>query len=177
MKVVRSLAFLSLAGFVVACGSKDSAPAAASETPAAAPATSSAPDVSEPSANDISNYKLDMDKMTKYANAMKGFGALGHKDSTALEAISTDANENMAQSIAKIEASPIAMNVLRNAGLSAKDFVWITAAWLQAGMTQGMLESVKGAKLPDGQNAQNIEFLKAHKAELDAMTKEMGGKQ
>jgi hypothetical protein len=36
-----------------------------------------------------------------------------------------------------------------------------------------MLEANKNAKLPEGQNPQNLEFLKAHKAELDSMTKEM----
>ena len=45
---------------------------------------------------------------------------------------------------------------------------------MQAAMTQGILETSKEAKLPEGQNPQNIEFIKAHKAELDAIAKDMG---
>jgi hypothetical protein len=175
MIVSRSAGILTFLA-VAACSSKDTAPAAGdtgavATQPSDAGASSSA---GEPSANDISNYKLDMDKMRKYAAAVKGFQSLGKQDSMALEAVAAKSNESTAQTIARIEGSPIAMRVLRDAGLSAKDYVWITAAWLQAAMTQGILETSKEAKLPEGQNPQNIEFIKAHKAELDAIAKDMG---
>ena len=40
-------------------------------------------------------------------------------------------------------------------------------------MTKGLLDSNPKAKAPHGQNLQNVEFLNAHKAELDAMQKGM----
>ena len=177
MFISRSAAVLTFFA-LAACSSKDAAPAAGdSGAVAATPSESSPSSAAEPTANDISNYKLDMDKMRKYAAAMKGFQSLGAKDSTVLEAAGpTNGNETTAQTIARIEATPIAMKVLRDAGLTPKDYVWITAAWLQAAMTQGMMEHTKDAKLPEGQNPQNIEFLKAHKAELEAMSKDMGMK-
>ena len=167
------LTFFALA----ACSSKDSTPAAGTtDTGAVAVAPSeSLPSSAEPTANDISNYKLDMDKMRKYAAAMKGFESLSKQDSMALESMGPSSNnESTAQTIARIERSPVATKVLRDAGLTPKDYVWITAAWLQAAMTQGILESTKGATMPAGQNPQNVEFIKAHKAELDALAKEMG---
>ena len=163
------LTLIVLAG----CDSKNSPPAGDSAAVAATPEMSSSMSA-EPTPNEISNYKLDMDKMRKYAAAMKGFQSLGKQDSIALEANASQSNESTAQTIARIESSAVAMRVLREAGLSAKDYVWITAAWLQAAMTQGILETSKEAKLPEGQNPQNIEFLKAHKTELDAITKQMG---
>lgn len=177
MKLTRATAVLAFATLAVAaCSSKDTAPVA-TNSGADANAAASAPAISsgaEPTANDISNYKLDMDRMTKYAAAIKGFGALAKTDSVAAEAMSSDANGSTAQMIARLDGNAPAMNVLRQAGLSAKDYVWITAAWLQAAMTQGILESNPNAKLPEGQNPQNMEFLKAHKAELKAMTKDRG---
>ena len=164
------LTFIALA----ACSSKDSPPAAGDSSAVAAAPEASSSMSAEPTPNEISNYKLDMGKMRKYAAAMKGFQSLGKQDSMALEAMGSGGSETTAQTIARIENSPIAMRVLRDAGLTPKDYVWITAAWLQAAMTQGILETSKEAKLPEGQNPQNIEFLKANKAELDAMTKEMG---
>jgi hypothetical protein len=41
-------------------------------------------------------------------------------------------------------------------------------------MTQGILETTPGAKVPAGQNMQNVDFLKANKAELEAMMQSMG---
>lgn len=163
------LTFFALAS----CTSKDSG--ASGDSGAAAPSNGVPSVAAEPTANEISNYKLDMDKMRKYSAAMKGFQSLGASDSMVLEATaSSSGNETTAQTIARIETSPIAMKVLHDAGLTAKDYVWITAAWLQAAMTLGVLESTKDAKMPEGQNPQNTEFLKAHKAELEAMAKDMG---
>ena len=169
MKSARSIAILSFAAVFTACAKKDAATgdsAAAAATPeATTPATSGA----EPTANEISNYKLDMDKMQKYGAAMKGFQSLSAADSSALEAVGSNANESMAETISRIKSSPIATKVLRDAGLSAEDYVWITAAWLQAAMTEAVLASSKDAKLPDGQNPQNVEFVRAHRAELETL--------
>jgi hypothetical protein len=156
---------------LAACSTRDSNRSEATDT-ASAPASSLTGTGHEPTANDIADYKLDMDKMRKYAAAMKGFSVLAKTDSAAAGAMGTHPNETTAQTIARIESSPAALKVLRDVGLSPKDFVWITAAWLQAAMTQAVLESSKDAKLPEGQNAQNIEFLRAHRAELEAMTRD-----
>ena len=168
-------AFAIAVSALVGCSSKD---AATSDTSSAAPvAAAEAPEMStgsEPTAADISNYKLDMDKMTKYVAAIKGFSKLSKSDSAVAAAMSTDSNESTAQMIAKLNANPVARSVLANAGLNAKEYVWITAAWLQAAMTQGIMESTPGAKMPEGQNPQNTEFLKANKAQLEAMMRDAG---
>ena len=156
---------------LAACSTGDSSRSAAADSSGQiAPVPT--PAGHEPTANDIANYKLDMDKMRKYAVAMKGFAVLEKNDSSAAEAMGTHPNETTAQAIARLESNPAAMRVLRDAGLSAKDYVWITAAWVQAAGTQAVLESSKDSKLPEGQNPQNIEFLRAHRAELEAMTKD-----
>jgi len=168
MKVVRPLAVMVL---ITACSSGDSRGKASADSSATA-SPASAATTREPTANDIADYRLDMDKMQKYSRAMRGFAALAKTDSAAAQAMGTHANETTARTIARIESSPAAMRVLRETGLTAKDFVWITAAWLQAAMTQAVLESSPQSKLPAGQNPQNVEFLRAHRAELEAMTKD-----
>ena len=157
--------------FLAACSTRDSSRAGTADTASAA-ASSLTETGHEPTANDIADYRLDTEKMRKYAAAMKGFSALAKTDSAAASAMGTHPNETTAQTIARIESSPAAMKVLRDVGLTPKDYVWITAAWLQAAMTQAVLESSKDARLPEGQNAQNIEFLRAHRAELEAMTRD-----
>ncbi len=137
---------------------------------ASSPATAA-----EPTAIDISNYLLDMDKMRKYAGAIKGLSSLSNADSTVLAAMSSgSANESTSQMIARIESSPVAMQVLRENGLTPRDYIWITAAYIQAAMTQGMLEANGEANVPAGQSTKNVEFLKANRAELERIMKDAG---
>jgi hypothetical protein len=178
MKVHQSRTALVLAGiFLLACTAKDASQNATVDTSAgmaASPGAASVP-AGEPTANDISNYTLDMDKMRKWANAMKGFAAIAATDSAAAAAMDAgSSNETMSQAIARIESTPVARNVLQKAGLSARDYMMITAAYLQAGMTEGLMSTNAQAKMPEGQNPTNVEFYKAHKAELEQMAKEMG---
>ena len=177
LAVMGMLLPLSMLGAACTKGSTpdDGKSATASET-AAASAISGTESV-DPTANEISNYKLDMDKMRKYVAAIKGFTSLSKSDSAAASAMSTDSNESTAQMIAKLESNPAARRVLSQAGLSAKDYVWITAAWLQAAMTQGVLAASPQAKMPPGQNPENIQFLEANKVELDRIMKEAGMSQ
>jgi hypothetical protein len=172
----RRQALVVTAAFVIAaCAKKDSATADTTAAGAASAATavaSSAP-AGEPSANDVSNYDLNMDRMRKWVAAMKGFSAEAQRDSTAAAAIAMDAGASTAQMIAGLERNPIAKRVLRQAGLSARDYVWTTAAYMQAAMTAGVME-MPNAKAPEGMNMKNIEFVKAHNAELEKMMKEAG---
>ncbi|MGK2962930.1 MAG: hypothetical protein ACSLFK_12385, partial [Gemmatimonadaceae bacterium] len=124
---------------------------------------------------DISNYELTMDRMRKYAGAIKGFSAMSEEDSSILAAMSSgSANESTAQMIARIESSPVAMRVLRENGLTAADYVWITAAYIQAAMTQGLLEASPEAKVPEGQSSKNVEFLRANRAEVERILRDAG---
>ena len=164
--------------FAATACSKDAASDAAasgsgSAAPGPAPVAGTA--AAEPTANDISNYKLDMDKMRRYASAIKGFSSMSKADSSMLAAMSSgSANESTVQMISRIESNPVAMKVLSDSKLSARDYVWITAAYIQAAMTQGLIESNPQAKIPEGQSTQNIEFLKANKAELEKIMKDAG---
>ena len=155
---------------LAACTARDSterssAAATTGDTPvvASAPATSSA----EPTMEEISNYPLDMDKMRKWAATLRYLGEAAQSDSTAADAARMGNDESTAQTIAKLERNASARAALRKAGWNAKDYVWTTAAYLQAGMTQGVLASTPGAKVPAGQSMKNVEFLRAHAKEID----------
>lgn len=70
---------------------------------------------------------------------------------------------------------------LQREGLSPREYAKFTFALLQAGMIHGFSQGkVDYAKLPAGVNPENVKFIDAHKAELDAMQKEfaaMGKRQ
>ena len=96
----------------------------------------------------------------------------------AEEAMSDGApNMNNAQSLDDMERgiSSIApmSRALKSAGLTAREYAKFTMAMLQAGMIHGFSQGkVDYAKLPAGVNPENVKFIEAHKAELEAMQQE-----
>jgi hypothetical protein len=66
------------------------------------------------------------------------------------------------------------MRVLKENGLTAEDYVLITAAYIQAAMTQGLLEVSPEAKVPEGQSSRNVEFLRANRAEIERIMRDAG---
>ena len=104
----------------------------------------------------------------------------------AEEAMSTDSPDmSDAQTLDDMErviaqVGPMSRGLKRE-GLSPREFAKFTMAMLQAGMIHGFSQGqVDYAKLPAGVNPENIKFIAAHKAELDAMQQEfaaMGKRQ
>jgi hypothetical protein len=159
-----------------ACSSKDSAntaattPASKSTNIAALTPPTSSP--GEPTANDISNYPLDMDKMDKWMAVLRGFAMEALSDSTLRNLGKIDLNASTSASIQRLESNPVAQRVLSSAGMSAHDYIMTTAAYIQAATTTDLVKSHPGYKIPAGQSTKNIDFLKQHGAELDAKMKQ-----
>ncbi|MGH9419255.1 MAG: hypothetical protein ACRD3J_04715 [Thermoanaerobaculia bacterium] len=148
---------LALALTLGACSAKDNSSAASAGAAASSVATAS-----DPGSNDISNYTLDMDKMNRWINTMKAIGSEVKKDTTVAAAVSMDDDKSVDQSVAKLEANPGARRALASSGMSAREFVMTSLAYVQAAMTAGMMTSVPNYKVPAGQNMQNVEFYKQH---------------
>lgn len=163
---------LALAATSCAKGDKagDTSSVSVNSALTSAPASAALP--ANPSANDISNYPLDMDKMRKLAATMKYMEEAGRSDSTVLSGGSN--SETAAQTIARLESKPQLVAVFRKAGWNATDYVWTMAALLQASMMESVLANTAGAKLPEGQSPKNIEFVKTNKTEIEKITTEMG---
>jgi chromosome segregation ATPase len=96
----------------------------------------------------------------------------------AEEAMSTGApNMSNAQSLDQMEQgiagfAPMA-RALKREGVAPREYAKFMMAMLQAGMIYGFSQGkVDYAKLPAGVNPENIKFIAAHKAELDAMQQE-----
>ena len=174
----RTVAYLAVATALAGCSNQsDTATIGASDTrKAGTEATAVVTSAAEPTATDISKYELDMDKMRRYAAAIKGFSAIPPTDTAGMSGLNMSTTESTAQTIAKLESHPVARRVLSQAGLSAREYVWITAAYFQAAMTQGLLQVSPTTKIPEGQSRRNVDFLLANKAELESLMKDAGMK-
>lgn len=169
-----SLCILVLTLAVTSCAKGDKGSETSSVAPGAALASgaTSAALPANPTTNDIANYPLDMDKVRKLAATMKYMEEAARLDSTVVSGGSN--SETAAQTIARLEGKPQLVAVFRKAGWNAADYVWTMAALLQASMMESVLANTAGAKLPEGQSPKNIEFMRANKAEIEQITKEMG---
>ena len=165
------LAALSL----TACSSRDSAKRAAT-TPASKSTNIDALTApvapGEPTAVDISKYPLTMDKMDKWMAVLRGFAKEVKNDSTLRDVGKVDANASTAASIQKLESNPVAQRVLSSAGMTARDYVMTTVAYIQASTTASLMKSQPGYKASAEQSTMNVDFLNQHGAELDAKMKQ-----
>lgn len=128
----------------------------------------------EVTAREIAMYPLDMEKMRRWANATKAMGVAFEKNPAAAAAMGRPAeNETPSQQIARMEGSPLTMTVLRENGLSARDYVMILGSYLQASMVGAAMSANPAAKLPDGQSPENVKFVQANKAELERLFKDL----
>lgn len=170
MKKAIIAASLSAAIVIVAaCSTKDSASTSAdSVTVAPAPAVSPSNDNAA-----MESYTLDMNKIEKLTAFMKNAAAYKKSHPGQDIDVSLDASDNLETSIQKIEANAIARDLLDKSGLTARDYVLTISAYLGAGMTAAMLDTNPNAKIPEGVNPQNVEFIRSHKTELDAIKQAM----
>lgn len=142
--------------------------ATASAAPAAAPAAASPARPDNPTSEDISNYPLDMDKMRKLATTMS-LTADAEKRGERFNAKASN-DETAGQTIARLEGDAKLRAILGKVGWSARDYVWTTAAMLQASMLDATLAADPSAIVPPGHSRRNIDFVREHKAEIEKMT-------
>lgn len=139
---------------------------------AAAVADSSATIVRD-ATTDLRTYRLDMDKMRRYTAAAK----LLDQESKTNPSLAIDVNvgnEPVSESIATVERNDFVTDVLKRAGTNPKDFVMTIAAYLQAAKTSAALDADPNARIPAGQSAENVEFVRANRAEIDRLMREAG---
>jgi hypothetical protein len=86
-------------------------------------------------------------------------------------------NQTLSQMAAAMEKEPLFSQALASAGISARDYAKFLFAYVSAGMVAGMMEQGVIKEVPKelagSINMENITFVQAHKAELQAFQKEM----
>ena len=155
----------AIAGLLLIACSKDK-PAATADTTATATIVRDA-------TNDLRTYTLDMDKMRRYATAAKLLDEESKKNPSVVIDVNIG-NEPVSESIATVERNDFVTDVLKRAGTTPSEFVMTMAAFLQAATTSAALDADTNARIPAGQNAENVEFVRAHRAEIDKLMSDAG---
>src|SRR5215211_6260921 len=124
-------------------------------------------------ATDLRTFTLDMDKMRRYAAAAKLLDEESKKNPSVVIDVNIG-NEPLSESIATVERNDFVTDVLKRAGTSPSEFVTTMAAYLQAATASSALDANTNARIPAGQNAENVEFVRAHRAEIDKLMSDAG---
>lgn len=121
---------------------------------------------------EVSRYRLLESGLAKYAQATRTLASIDPRASDACD--EADDEEEDAKTIdataARLDANPQAARALESAGMSSREFVVFSFALLQSGLAAWALEQ-PGGNLPPGVSMENVEFVRKHKAELDALAK------
>src|SRR5688572_31799462 len=155
MKLLCTRAFVGLAGLLLcACGGDDKAGVVADTTTT----------IVRDATSDLRTFTLDMDKMRRYAAAAKALD----EESKRNPSLVIDVNigeEPTAESIATVERNDFVTDLLKRAGTTPRDFVMTMVAYLQASTTSAALDANPNARIPANQNADNVELVRARRAE------------
>jgi hypothetical protein len=154
-----------------------------SDAPASA-ATPFASGQAEEDLTDISEYRLTMDKLDKYIAAQRSLGikaaSMTPAQRAALEARNevSDPNQNLAETVERIEAEPVVAAAIREAGLSPREFMMITMSFLQTGMAAAVAKMQPNANQDSlirsmKANPDNVKFYNENEAEITRKVKEL----
>ena len=136
-----------------------------------------------------SGFVLDMDKVDAYYATIVKMARMAQSDPSVAadndgdgeedDPAAMDASESVDEYIARIEADPRAERLVTSAGMTVSDFAHTNAALVEGMMAAGMMEASGKTEVPDGINAQYVEFAREHKDELakklEAMQAQLGG--
>jgi hypothetical protein len=173
-RTLSVLASLAVVLAVIACSSDTPA----NDTSVASGSVYPTPQAVQGDSIDLAKYRLTMAKVEQTLVAGRNL-AIKMKGMSQAEREKIDiggGDDTIEQMAAKIEAQPLVNSSIKEAGLTAKEYVTITMAMLQAGMGAAVADMSPKANQDSlaremNTNPDNIKFIRANKAELERKQK------
>lgn len=129
----------------------------------------------------LAAYRLDEATLNKVAAVTRRAMALSQTPAARAELKaaeareqSDDADESIAGVAARLERLPFLKQALAESHTTAREFVTFQLSLLQAGMAEALVAQYGDkARLPAGVPKANVDFVRTHKAQLEALGAEM----
>lgn len=112
---------------------------------------------------EVVRYKLTESGLAKYAQATRQLAALAGGAPVGCDEGTESAS--LAEMAAKLDAAPGAKAAVQSAGMSTREYIVFSWSLLHNGMA-AWTTSQPGGALPPGVSKANVDFLKAHDAQL-----------
>ena len=117
---------------------------------------------------EISAYVFTDEGLVKFQQALQNLHQLGDELARHCDDDGAD-DQSLDGMVARIEAVPGAVEAIESAGMPVREYVVFTFALLQAGLASWMQDQ-PGSTLPPDTSMANVEFYRAHEAELTSMS-------
>jgi hypothetical protein len=117
-------------------------------------------------AREVQNYVLTEAGLARYAQATRSLNGVQIQDCNDDSEV-----RSLAEAAAKIDAEPRAKAAVKAAGMTSREYVVFVFSLVQNGLASYALQT-PGAKLPAGVSMANVEFFRAHAAELEKLAAE-----
>ena len=141
------------------------------------PAAAGAQSSGDKDLKEISSYTWTMPKFKQLMTAMQNLGKAAQADPKMGEALEDSGNLTLDQAAARFNAVPPVKRALADAGMTPREFAVAQGAWLQSAMSYGVMKQYKlsadSVAKTTGVSKANLEFWRAHEAEIEKMGKEM----
>jgi len=131
-----------------------------------APAVAGAQNFSDRDTNEIAGYVLTDAGLAKYTQAVRKLQPL--KEELQQECDREDAPESLNDMAARMDKVSGVKSALKGAGMTSREYLVFSLSVFQNGMAAWALEQ-PGGKLPPGVKMANVNFYRAHKAELEKL--------
>jgi len=131
-------------------------------TPGAAAAQNSG----DRDAKEIADYVLTDAALAKYSQAVRKLQPL--KEQLQQDCDREDAPKSLTGLVARIDGLPGVKAALKSAGMTSREYLVFSLSVLQNGMASWALQQ-PGGKLPPGVKMANVNFVRAHEAELNKL--------
>lgn len=128
-----------------------------------APALAEPQSLSDHDTNEISGYVLTDAALTKYAQAVRKLQPL--KEQLQQDCDREDAPESLNGMVARLDKVSGVKSALKGAGMTSREYLVFSLAVFQNGLAAWSLEQ-PGGTLPPGVKMANVNFYRAHEAEL-----------
>lgn len=145
-----------------------SADVATAATVAAAPAADATVAQAPADAGSIDTYELTMDNIHAMMKAQVALAAAEKADPT-LDSAMNISEEDDAQYVARLESTPKVRAAIEATGMSVRDYAYTAQSLVGTMMAVGAVEAGLVKEIPAEVNPRNVEFVKAHRAELEKM--------
>jgi hypothetical protein len=125
----------------------------------------------------ISAYTLTMPKYRQFMNAMVNLGTAAQADPKLGDALEGSGELSIDQLTDRYNTVPGVKAAITKAGMTPRDFALAQGAFLQAGMSYGLMKQLK--LTPDsvvkatGVSRANLEFFRANEAEINRLSAEL----
>jgi hypothetical protein len=148
--------------------------AALSLTSLALPSSAQRKSSPDPDEQEVTNFRLNTDNLTKFSASSDALMKLTHADPKLRDRVTEEQNgKTIAQSVAAIDKYPSVVTAIRGGGLSVHEYVVMTITIITTSMVVGMKKQGTIKEIPSTVSAANAAFVEQNYDKISALLTKM----